>query len=103
MSLAPIDVDPETARRFMRRALMLDSPSSSVASLISHLGFLQIDPINVCGRMHDLIARNRVIDYREGDLMRHLHGDGVAMSPKRRVALEHHFPSEGASAGILAA
>lgn len=88
----------------MRRALQFDAPAGSVGSLLHHLGYLQIDPINVCGRMHDLIARNRVRDYREGDLMRHLHGADEALPPQRRTAFEHHFPADGgASAGILAA
>ncbi len=103
MLLKPVDVDPESARRFMRRALLFDTPASTVGPVIQHLGYLQIDPINVCGRMHDLIARNRVLGYREGDLMRHLHGHSVTLPPERRVAFEHHFPAEGASAGILAA
>lgn len=88
----------------MRRALLLDAPVRSVASLLDHLGYLQIDPINVCGRMHDLIARNRVRGYREGDLMRHVHGEGTPLPPARRSAFEHHFPADGgSSAGILAA
>jgi uncharacterized protein YcaQ len=103
MPLQPLDVDPETARRFMRRALLFDTPVATVGPVISHLGFLQIDPINVCGRMHDLIARNRVLEYREGDLMRYLHGAEATLPPERRVAFEHHFPSDGAYAGILAA
>ena len=103
VSLNLLNLDPQTARRFMRRALLIDTPASTVGAVISHLGYLQIDPINVCGRMHDLIARNRVVEYREGDLMRHLHGNEIALPPDRRVAFEHHFPSDGASAGILAA
>lgn len=103
MLFPPIHVEPENARRFMRHALLLDRPASNVGAVIGHLGYLQIDPINVCGRMHDLIARNRVLDYREGELMRHLHGGDVMLPPERRVAFEHHFPSDGASAGILAA
>lgn len=103
MPLKPVDVDPETARLFMRRALLLDAPAATVGPVINHLGYLQIDPINVCGRMHDLIARNRVLGYRQGDLMRHLHGDAVTLPPERRVAFEHHIPADGASAGILAA
>lgn len=88
----------------MRKALLLDAPADSVGSLLHHLGYLQIDPINVCGRMHDLIARNRVLEYREGDLMRHLHGGNEALPPQRRTAFEHHFPADGgASSGILAA
>jgi hypothetical protein len=103
MPASPIQVDPETARRFMRQALLLDWPAPSVGAVIDRLGYLQIDPINVCGRMHDLIARNRVLDYREGELMRHLHGDDVMLPPERRVAFEHHFPADGASTGVLAA
>jgi len=104
MPSVPIKVEIEVARRFMRRALLLDDSARSVASVLDHLGYLQIDPINVCGRMHDLIARNRVPDYREGDLMRHLHGDSETLPPELRIAFEHHFPTDGgASSGILAA
>jgi hypothetical protein len=104
MPLQPIRVEVETARRFVRRALLLDAPVDSVAALLQDLGYVQIDPINVCGRMHDLIARNRVRNYREGDLMRYLHGGEAALPPRQRSAFEHHFPADGgASAGILAA
>ena len=89
---APIKVTAETARRFMRRALLLDAPAPDIASAIEHHGYVQIDPINVCGRMHDLILRNRVADYREGGLMRHLHGDGSPLPPERRTAFEQHLP-----------
>jgi uncharacterized protein YcaQ len=56
---------------------------------------VQIDPINVCGRMHDHILRNRVAGYREGDLVRHLHGEdgGPWLPAERRTAFEHHLPS----------
>ena len=70
MPPAPIDVSALAARRFMRRALLLDAPVPSLTDALAHHGYIQIDPINVCGRMHDLIARNRVVGYREGDLMR---------------------------------
>ena len=83
------------ARRFMRRAVLLDTPAATVADALAHHGYFQIDPINVCGRMHDLIARNRVTGYREGDLMRHLHGEGAPLSADQRVAFEHHLPSTG--------
>lgn len=91
----PLRLDPVTARRFMRRALLLDAPAPDVAAALLHHGYIQIDPINVCGRMHDLILRNRVAGYREGDLMRHLHGDGVRLPVPRRRAFEHHIPSTG--------
>jgi uncharacterized protein YcaQ len=92
--MPPLVLDPTTARCFMRRALLLDEPAPDVASALAHHGYIQIDPINVCGRMHDLILRNRVRDYREGDLMRHLHGDSGALPAARRLAFEHHLPSE---------
>jgi uncharacterized protein YcaQ len=82
-----------TARRFMRRSLLLDEPVSEIGAALSHHGYIQIDPINVCGRMHDLILRNRVARYREGDLMRHLHGDTAPLAPAERQAFEHHVPN----------
>ena len=42
--------------------------------------------------MHDLILRNRVAGYREGDLMRHLHGDAQCLTVEQRTAFEHHLP-----------
>jgi len=61
---------------------------------------MQIDPINVTGRMHDLILRNRVLDYREGDFMRYLHGGQELLPPNRRAAFEHHLPSTGILVGF---
>ncbi len=66
----PLRVAAVAARRFMRRALLLDDPVPDIATALAHHGYIQIDPINVCGRMHDLILRHRVRDYREGGLMR---------------------------------
>lgn len=74
------------ARRFLLRATGLDSPFADITSALGHLGFVQIDPINVCGRMQDHILRHRVHGYREQDLMRHLHHEGP------RLAFEHHLP-----------
>lgn len=106
MTPAPLALTPLHARRFARHAVLLDSPVADVAAALAHLGYVQIDPINVCGRMHDLILRNRVRDYREGDLMRHLHHDDApdaaepnpkpkTQNPKpreARLAFEHHLP-----------
>src|SRR5690606_8020725 len=86
---------PVAARRFLRRVSGLDSPHADVGAALSHLGYVQIDPINICGRMHDLILRNRVVGYREGDLMRYLHGDPGPLRPERREAFEHHMPGTG--------
>jgi uncharacterized protein YcaQ len=90
--MTPLALSPETARRFMRRALLLDSPAPNIATALAHHGYIQIDPINVTGRMHDLILRNRVRDYREGGLMRHLHGETTALPAANRTAFEHHLP-----------
>jgi len=90
---APLTVSPAAARRFMRRALLLEEPAPDIATALAHHGYIQIDPINVTGRMHDLILRNRVRDYREGSLMRHLHGEEQPLPAAKRTAFEHHIPS----------
>jgi uncharacterized protein YcaQ len=86
LSSPPLSISVETARRFMQRATGLQGGFADVDAALKHLGFVQIDPINVCGRMHDHILRTRVQGYREHDLMTHLHQDGV------RSAFEHHLP-----------
>ena len=96
---AIIEVSPAAARRFLRRALLIDQPAPDITTALAHHAYIQIDPINITGRMHDLILRNRVISYREGDLMRHLHGKAQPLLARQRTAFEHHLPSTG----ILAA
>ena len=75
-----------------------------MAAALAHHGFVQLDPINVCGRMHDLILRNRVAGYREHDLLRHLYGEGLdggsPLPPSRREAFEHYFPAGGTLAAF---
>ncbi|AOS43115.1 hypothetical protein Verru16b_00156 [Lacunisphaera limnophila] len=93
--MTPLRLDPLTARRFQRRALLLDAPAPDVATALAHHGYIQIDPINVCGRMHDLILRNRVHAYPEGGLMRHLHGGDSLLPAAQRTAFEHHLPATG--------
>ena len=83
------------ARRFLRRALGLDSSYPNIGTALDRHGYIQIDPLNICGRMHDLILRNRVTGYREGDLMRYLHGDTAPLAPAERRAFEHHMPDSG--------
>lgn len=99
----PLTAGVQAARRFLRGALGLDAPHPSVAAALAHHGFVQLDPINVCGRMHDLILRSRVEGYREHDLLRHLHGAGLEggppLAPERREAFEHYLPA----GGVLAA
>jgi uncharacterized protein YcaQ len=92
MSTAPLQVSRDVARRFHRRAVLLDAPVASVGAALAHHGYVQIDPLNICGRMQEHILRNRVVGYREGDLLRHLHGHGAALPAERRTAFEHHLP-----------
>ena len=40
-----------------RWAGLLDLPASTVSDARAHCGYIQIDPINGCGRMHELIER----------------------------------------------
>ena len=87
-----LHVTSPVARRFLRRALGLDEPFPDVAAALTHLGYVQIDPLNVCGRMHDLILRNRVAGYREGALLEFIHHPN-------RPGFEHYLPG----AGVLAA
>lgn len=89
-------ITPDTARRFLRRAMLVDQPAPDVASALAHHGYIQIDPLNVCGRMHDLILRNRVAGYREGDLLNHIH------SPAR-PGFEHYLPHAGVLVAFPAA
>ena len=89
----PLRLPPDQARRFHRRAVLLDAPAPDLPTALAHHGYVQIDPINVCGRMHDHILRPRVTGYREGDLMRLLHGDGSPLPRDRRIAFEHHLPA----------
>lgn len=111
---SPLSLSPLAGRLFARRAVGLDAPHRDVATALSYHGYIQIDPLNICGRMHDLILRNRVDAYGEGDLMRYLHG-GVTPEQRRtedeavtpaasarrphppaaRQAFEHHVPGTG--------
>ncbi len=83
-----LQISQATARRFLQRATGLDAAFPDTGTALRYLGYVQIDPINVCGRMHDLILRNRVAGYEEGGLMRHLHEPPGA----GRTAFEHHLP-----------
>jgi len=91
---APQTITQAQARRFMIRATGLEGAFADVASALRHLGFVQIDPINVCGRMQDHILRHRVRGYREQDLMRHVHREGL------REAFEHHLPDSSNLAAL---
>lgn len=95
-----ISVTRLAACRFACKVTGLDSPFPDIASALGHHGYIQIDPINVCGRMHDLILRNRVTNYQVGGLMRHLHGDDGKLPAGRRTAFEHHLPDSSVLAAF---
>ncbi len=92
----PLAVPRLAARRFLRQALALDAPLPDPGAALAHLGYVQIDPINICGRMHDLILRHRVAGYREGDLMRYLHGGD---DDRPAIAAERAAPVAAPAAG----
>jgi hypothetical protein len=82
------------ARRFLRRAHLIDRPAKMSATALAHHGYIQIDPINICGRMHDHILRNRVARLCGGRPYaappRRRTGP---LAPEERTAFEHHLPS----------
>jgi hypothetical protein len=52
-----LKISRENARRFHRRAVLLDGPVASVGAALEHHGYVQIDPINVCLRKPDSMLR----------------------------------------------
>ncbi|MFO0759314.1 MAG: crosslink repair DNA glycosylase YcaQ family protein [Byssovorax sp.] len=91
--MRPLSLTPDQARRFQRRALLLESPAVDLGTALAHLAYVQIDPINVTGRMHEHILRNRVSGYREGALHAWMHAP-------ERPAYEHYLP--GSTAVLVA-
>jgi len=91
MSHDTLVVSPAAARRFLVTSFGLDAAPADtppdVASVLRRLEFLQMDSINVCGRIHDLILWSRLPGYRERDLADFLYGT----SP--RTAFEYYFPN----------
>ena len=87
--LPPLEVTTSQAREFLLRATGLDHSWSTPEAAIRHMGYVQMDPIDVCGKMHDLILRNRLADYRPDDLMRALY------EPSRRNLFDHYIPQRG--------
>jgi uncharacterized protein len=70
-SLALIKAD---ARRIWLRAQRLDTPAPfgegppATAAAVEHLGYVQIDTINVIERSHHHVLWNRIPEYRRADL-----------------------------------
>lgn len=86
-----LNIETSLARHFMLHATGLVMPFADVGAALAQLGFVQIDPINVCGRMHDLILRHRVRDYAEHDLLGHLY---PVVTGLPRQAFEHYLPGQ---------
>lgn len=100
-SSSPVSLSVSEARLFHRRAVRLGNPLPDTGAALAYHGFIQIDPINVCGRMQDLILRNRIEGYQEGGLMRHLHGPVEApLAAGERTAFEHHLPHSNVLAAL---
>jgi uncharacterized protein YcaQ len=72
----PIPIDNKSARRIWLRAQRLDrrapfgDGADAVAKAVAHLGYVQIDTINVIERSHHHILFSRIPAYRRDDLRR---------------------------------
>lgn len=70
----PFPIDQLAARRIWLRAQRLDQRapfgegSDAVARAVQHLGYVQIDTINVIERCHHHILFSRIPDYKRADL-----------------------------------
>ncbi|MEQ8344987.1 MAG: crosslink repair DNA glycosylase YcaQ family protein [Sneathiellaceae bacterium] len=70
----PVSLSKAEARRLWLRAQRLDEPapfgsgSAAVQAAVEHLGYVQIDTINVIERCHHHILWSRIPDYRRADL-----------------------------------
>jgi uncharacterized protein len=70
----PHPLSMAAARRIWLRAQRLDTSApfgegpAAVAAAVSHLGYVQIDTINVIERCHHHILWNRIPEYRRADL-----------------------------------
>ena len=69
VSVRPVKVTAEAARRFLvarhflSPARSLKGEPKAVLKVIKRLGSIQLDPIAVAGRNHDLVLHARVADY----------------------------------------
>jgi hypothetical protein len=72
----PVSLTTAAARYIWLRAQRLDTPSPfgdgppATAAAVEHLGYVQIDTINVIERCHHHILYNRIPNYRRADLRR---------------------------------
>jgi uncharacterized protein YcaQ len=74
MAVAPVELSPANARRLWLRAQRLDTREpfgrgpEATRLAIEHLGYVQIDTINVIERSHHHILFSRIPAYRRADL-----------------------------------
>ena len=74
MAVASVRLDPSHARGIWMRAQRLLGPpafgegAAAVEAAVSHLGYVQIDTINVIERSHHHILHSRIPGYRAADL-----------------------------------
>jgi uncharacterized protein YcaQ len=83
-----LSVSAAAARRFLVRSLGLEEVGAlpDVRAALDLLEFVQMDSINVCGRMHDLILWPRVREYRPAMLH-------ALLYETPRGAFEDYFPN----------
>ena len=73
-AIPPHPLTKAEARRIWLRSQRLDTPDPfgegppAVAAAVDHLGYVQIDTINVIERCHHHILYSRIPNYRRGDL-----------------------------------
>jgi uncharacterized protein YcaQ len=73
-AIPPHPLTKAEARRIWLRSQRLDTPEpfgdgpAAVAAAVDHLGYVQIDTINVIERCHHHILYSRIPNYRRGDL-----------------------------------
>jgi uncharacterized protein YcaQ len=71
---APLPLSKSQARRIWLRAQRLDTPApfgegpAATAAAVEHLGYVQIDTINVIERCHHHVLYSRIPAYRRADL-----------------------------------
>lgn len=70
-----IHVSRGQAANFLIVRSLLLAPAASVDEAVRHLSCIQVDPINVTGRSHELALWNRVRRFRLKDLSRALYKD----------------------------
>src|SRR3990170_8037544 len=76
-----IDLARDVARRFLVLRHLLAPPRSlpaepeSVLRVVDRVGSLQFDPLDVCGRNHDLVLAARISGYRREWTDRWLYGE----------------------------